>query len=145
MYDYTLQLARWMQDEGIGPGDLVAMYLHNSAEFLMIMFATLAIGAGPAMINYNLENKALMHCLSVADSKLLIVDPDEGCQRRIEGSRGEIEGAGAKIVTMDATFKQRVAKLPVQRPPDTLRNGMKGEWPYALIYTSGTTGLPKGR
>jgi acyl-CoA synthetase (AMP-forming)/AMP-acid ligase II len=133
-----------MLDEGVRPGDLVGMYLHNSAEFLMIMFATLAIGAGPAMINYNLEGAALMHCLSVADSKLLIIDADEACQRRIEGSRNDIESAGAKIVTMDASFKQRIAARPVVRPPDKLRNGMTGDWPYALIYTSGTTGLPKG-
>lgn len=50
-----------MIEEGIKPGDLVAMYLHNSAEFLVIFFATMVIGAGPALINYNLEGKALMH------------------------------------------------------------------------------------
>ncbi len=144
VHDYTLQLAKWMLDQGIGPGDLVAIYLHNSAEFLMLMFATLAIGAGPAMINYNLEGKALMHCLAVANSKLLIVDTDADCQRRIEGSRGEIEAAGARIVTLDDGLKRSIASLPVVRPPDELRNGMTGAWPYALIYTSGTTGLPKG-
>ncbi|KAK3712083.1 hypothetical protein LTR37_009174 [Vermiconidia calcicola] len=133
-----------MLDEGIRPGDLVAMYLHNSAEFLMIMFATLAIGAGPALINYNLEGKALMHCLAVADSKLLIVDQDEDCQRRINGSREDIEGAGAKIVTLDEELKKKIRSRPVVIPPDELRNGMKGNWAYALIYTSGTTGLPKG-
>ena len=133
-----------MLDEGVQPGDLVAMYLHNSAEFLMIMFATLCIGAGPAMINYNLEGKALMHCLSVCESKLLIVDEDSGCQQRINGSREDIEGAGTKIVTMDGGFKERVRARPVEVPGDELRNGMKGEWPYALIYTSGTTGMPKG-
>jgi acyl-CoA synthetase (AMP-forming)/AMP-acid ligase II len=144
VHEYTLQLAQWMLDQGIRPGDLVSMYLINSAEFLMIMFATLAIGAGPAMINYNLEGKALMHCLAVADSKLLIVDTDEGCQRRIEGSRKDIENSGAKIVTLDSDLKRKIGGLPVNRPPDELRNGMKGTWPYCLIYTSGTTGLPKG-
>ena len=85
-----------------------------------------------------------MHCLSVADSKLLIVDPDSGCQARIESSRGEIEATGAKIFTLDHNLKQDIAARPVVRPPDELRNGTKPEWPWALIYTSGTTGLPKG-
>ena len=137
-------MAQWMLDEGVRPGDMVSIYLFNSAEFLMIMFATLCIGAGTAMINYNLEGKALMHCLAVAESKLLIVDTDAGCQKRIEGSRGDIEGAGTKIVNLDGTWKQAVRSKPVIEPGDELRNGMKGAWPYALIYTSGTTGLPKG-
>lgn len=130
--------------QGIKPGDLVALYLHNSAEFIMLMFATLCIGAGPAMINYNLEGKALMHCLSVAESKLLIVDPDSGCQQRINESRAEIESAGAKIVTLDSALKESVSSVPANVPDDSYRNGMQGSWPYALIYTSGTTGLPKG-
>lgn len=139
-----MQWANWMIEEGIKPGDLVAMYLHNSAEFLIIFFATMVIGAGPALINYNLEGKALMHCLSVCETKLLIVDPDAGCQSRIEGSRAEIESSGTKLVTMDAALKGKVASMPTTVPADEWRKGVKPEFPYALIYTSGTTGLPKG-
>lgn len=133
-----------MLEQGIRPGDLVAMYLHNSAEFLMIFFATLCIGAGPALINYNLEGKALMHCLTVAQSKLLIIDEDDGCQKRIADSRREIEAAGAQVVTLDTALRQSIHSRPAIEPEDTLRSGMKGEWPFGLIYTSGTTGLPKG-
>lgn len=120
------------------------MYLHNSAEFLMIMFATLCIGAGPAFINYNLEGKALMHCLSVCETKLLIADPDEACQKRLNGSRDQIEASGARIVTLDNDLKRKIISGPVVVPGDEYRNGMKGSFPYCLIYTSGTTGLPKG-
>lgn len=143
-HDQTVRYAQWMLDEGIQPGDLVALYLHNSAEFLMLMFATLCIGAGPALINYNLEGKALMHCLDVCETKLLIVDSDAECQNRIEGSRREIEAAGTRTVTLDASLKQSVSSREAVVPPDELRKGMKGDFPYALIYTSGTTGLPKG-
>lgn len=120
------------------------MYLHNSAEFLMIMFATLCMGAGPAFINYNLEGKALMHCLDVCQTKLLIADEDGGCQQRIDGSRTEIESKGAKIVTLDAILRQQISARPATVPGDEWRNGMTGDMPYCLIYTSGTTGLPKG-
>jgi acyl-CoA synthetase (AMP-forming)/AMP-acid ligase II len=127
-----------MLSEGIGPGDLVALYLHNSAEFIMLMFATLCIGAGSAMINYNLEGKALLHCLDVCQSKLLIVDPDSGCQKRINDSRSQIEGAGTRTITLDEGLKTKVSSLPVVVPGDHYRNGMKGSWPYALIYTYGS-------
>ncbi|GAB7365569.1 hypothetical protein MBLNU230_g6641t1 [Neophaeotheca triangularis] len=144
LHDQTVRYAQWMLEQGIKPGDLVAIYLNNSAELIMIMFATLCIGAGPAFINYNLENQALLHCLSVADSKLVIVDEEEGCQRRIENSRSEIEGTGAKIVVHDRAFQREISSKQVVLPPDELRSGMKPEFPYALIYTSGTTGMPKG-
>ena len=140
----VLQWANWMIEQDIKPGDLVAMYLHNSAEFLIIFFATMVIGAGPALINYNLEGKALMHCLSVCETKLLIVDGDEGCRARIEGSRREIEEYGTKIVSLDAGLQGAVAAMPTTVPGDEWREGVKPEFPYALIYTSGTTGLPKG-
>lgn len=120
---------------GICPGDLVAMYLTNSAEFIMIMFATLCIGAGPAFINYNLEGKALMHCLKVCETKLLIVDADPRCQQRIEGSRQEIESKNTKIVVLDESLKEEISARPVEVPKDELRKGMKGQWPYCLIYT----------
>ncbi|EMD01289.1 hypothetical protein BAUCODRAFT_204927 [Baudoinia panamericana UAMH 10762] len=144
LHDQTVRYAQWLLDQGIRPGDLVGMYLHNSAEFMFIMFATLAIGAGPAFINYNLEGRALMHCLAVCETKLLIIDEDQACQQRIEGSRQQIEASGTRLVTLDNLLKKVITSNPVVVPPDELRNGMKPEWPYCLIYTSGTTGLPKG-
>ncbi|KAK3114506.1 hypothetical protein LTR53_007110 [Teratosphaeriaceae sp. CCFEE 6253] len=144
LHDQTVRYAQWMLDQGIRPGDLVGMYLHNSAEFAFIMFATFLIGAGPALINYNLEGRALMHCLRVAETKLLIVDADPACQQRIEGSRQDIEAAGTKLVTLDASLKSAIMSRPVTIPDESLSASMRPEFPYALIYTSGTTGLPKG-
>ncbi|KAK0950125.1 hypothetical protein LTR91_025907, partial [Friedmanniomyces endolithicus] len=144
LHDQVVRYAQYLLEQGIRPGDLVGMYLHNSAEFVFIMFAALTIGAGPALINYNLEGRALMHCLAVAETKLLLVDLDAACQGRIEGSKQEIEAAGTKIVTLDAGLKQTIQSRPVVIPGDELRAGMRPDFPYALIYTSGTTGLPKG-
>jgi len=124
-----------MLEQGVRPGELVAMYLHNSADFMMIWFAMLCIGAAPAFINYNLEGKALLHCLDVCETKLLIVDDDESCKKRIAGSQREIEGKGTKIVVLDKWMRKDVASKSAVDPGDEYRNGTKGEFPYALIYT----------
>jgi len=133
MYDHAIQLAQWMYEEGVRPGDLVAFYLVNSAEFLMLVFATFAIGAAPSLINYNLEGKALLHCISVSNSKLLIADPDKACQQRIEGSRDKIEAGGTKIVTLSEDFKRQRRAMPVVPPDDALRRGVKPGFPYLLV------------
>ncbi len=144
MYEQTVRYAQWMLDQGIRPGDLVGVYLHNSPEFMMIWFAAVCIGGAPAFLNYNLEGDALLHCLKVCETKLVIVDDDADCRRRIEGSRAAIEAAGAKIAFLDQSLKSSISSRPAVCPGDEYRRGVKGGDPYTLIYTSGTTGLPKG-
>ncbi|EXJ80200.1 hypothetical protein A1O1_08342 [Capronia coronata CBS 617.96] len=144
MYEDSVRYAQWMLEEGIQPGELVGVYLTNSPHFLFIWYACLAVGAAPAFLNYNLEGKALMHCLDVCETRLLVVDQDPACQQRIEDSRADIEARGTKIAILDSNLKQKVFSKPTLRPGDECRKGTKGRFPYCLIYTSGTTGLPKG-
>ena len=143
-YEGTVQYANWLLEQGIRPGELVGMYLINSPEFMMIWFATLCIGAAPAFLNYNLEGKALLHCLEVCETRLIIIDEDAGCQRRIEASRSVIVGRGTKIITHNGALKNEIRSKSKTCPDDSYRAGTKGDFPYTLIYTSGTTGFPKG-
>ena len=133
MYDHTVQLAGWMYEEGVRPGDLVALYLLNSAEFIMLLFATFAIGASAATINYNLEGQALLHCLSVCNTKLLVGDSDSACQKRLSESRDKITASGTKIVILDEAFKQRIGSKPVILPDEKLRRGVQPGFPYVLV------------
>ncbi|KIX10306.1 uncharacterized protein Z518_01388 [Rhinocladiella mackenziei CBS 650.93] len=143
-YGECVRYAQWMIQQGIKPGELVGMYLTNSPEFMFIWFATMAIGAAPAFINFNLEGTALIHCLEVCQTKLLIVDDNAGCQKRINASKSDIEARGMKIAVLDGKLKQEISVMPTERPGDECRKGTQGSFPYCLIYTSGTTGLPKG-
>ncbi|EHY57365.1 hypothetical protein HRR83_002850 [Exophiala dermatitidis] len=144
MYEESVRYAQYMLQEGIKPGELVGMYLINSPRFMFVWWACLAVGAAPAFLNYNLEGKALIHCLEVCETRLIIVDEDPGCQQRINSSREHIEARGTKIAVLDDALKQKISSMPTIRPGDECRNGTKGSFPYCLIYTSGTTGLPKG-
>lgn len=135
LYEHTLKYAQYMINEGIQPKELVAMYLTNSPHFMFVWFATMAIGAAPAFINYNLEGKGLLHCLEVCESRLIIVDQDTACQKRVNDSRAEIESKGMKIVVLDDSLKSHVDSLPADRPGDEWRNGTEGGFPWTLIYT----------
>lgn len=133
--EQVARYGQWMLDQGIRPKDLVALYLQNCPEFMMIWFACLCIGAAPAFINYNLEGPALLHCLDVCESKLLIADSEPSCRRRIEGSRAYIEEKGTTIVVLNGPLKQEISTRPAVVPGDEYRKGMQGSFPYCLIYT----------
>ena len=136
-HDHAVRYAQWLLAQGVRSGELVAIYLPNSPEFLFLWLGLCSVGAAPAFINYNLEGRSLLHCLDVCRARLLIVDDDEACQKRIEGSRKEIEDdRRTRIVLLDDALKQEVAAVAEARvPSDDYREGVTPEFPICIIYT----------
>lgn len=132
------------------------MYMKNSPDFIMLWFASICIGAYPALLNYNLEASSLLHCLEICESKLLLVSSDEDCQARVGRGQDAIIGMGIKTVRVDPILKSEVASMSYDVPNDTYREHVTGETPFCMMYTrqvflfqkeadgqSGTTGTPK--
>lgn len=130
------QYAQWFLSQGVQPNGLVSFYKTNSPDFIFAWLGLWAIGAAPAMINYNLAGKALIHCLKVAGSGLLLVDQDPDLVARIEEVRTEIEGPlGMKIHILDAGAKDAIRSLTPERPDDLYREKVKGNSPMCIFYT----------
>jgi acyl-CoA synthetase (AMP-forming)/AMP-acid ligase II len=150
-----------MLQNGVKSGELMAMYMMNRPEFLFVHLGSWAIGSAPAWINYNLAGDALVHCLKVAGAKVLLVDEDAECRKRIEDVRGRLEGElGMTIKILDSGLKGEISRMEPVRPGDEMRAPAKGKFPLFLFYTryvwcdggvgemvadvnSGTTGHPK--
>lgn len=131
-------------NNGVKPGELVGTYLINSPEFMFNLLGSWAIGTAPALINYNLGGDSLVHCLKVAESKVLIVDSDPECVERIEAQRERIENElGMRIIILDEATKATINAYEPTRPGNEFRENVHGEFPIFLFYTSGTTGFPK--
>jgi acyl-coenzyme A synthetase/AMP-(fatty) acid ligase len=121
---------------GVNPHDLVSFYLTNSPEFVFAWLGLWAIGAAPAMINYNLAGNALVHCLKVAGSKHILVDDDPELMGRIEGVREAIEETiGSAICILDENTKKEIRGRKAERPGDEYRQGVQGNWPMCIFYT----------
>ncbi|KAI1007004.1 Isopenicillin N epimerase component 1 [Podosphaera aphanis] len=137
------QYGNWFLSQGVQPREYVAFYLTNSPDLIFAWLGLWSIGAAPAMINYNLFGDALLHCLRISGASMLLLDKDEKVSGPVQKVREHIEKIGMVMLGMDEV-KSMVSKSNSERPGDTHRMSVKGDWPIAMFYTSGTTGLPKG-
>ena len=79
---------------------------------------------------------ALVHCLQVSGAAVVLVDEEEGCQRRFNGEREKIEeDLHMKIIALSDDVKREIATLPALRPDDSYRENVKGDSPVGLFYT----------
>lgn len=145
LQNLVCQYAHFYLSQGVKKGDLVALYLQNGVEYIVAWVALWSIGCAPAAINYNLTGDALLHCLKISTSTLLLVDEDAGCRARVEECRDAIIGnLGMKPMILDGSFKAHISTFSTALPPKELSKHVTGDFPAILLYTSGTTGMPKG-
>ena len=56
--------ARWAQAQGLAPGDVVALFMGNCAEYVAIWLGLTRAGVTVALVNSQLEGDALLHSAS---------------------------------------------------------------------------------
>lgn len=140
-YDTVLRYANWLKDRrGVKRGDLVGLDFQNTDTFIFLVLATWAIGASPALLNYNLTGNPLIHCVNKSTARLVLVDPVVAGNVS-EDVRSALGGVIFEVVTPE--LEQEMLAMDSVRPADELRSGFKDKDMAMLIYTSGTTGLPK--
>jgi acyl-CoA synthetase (AMP-forming)/AMP-acid ligase II len=135
-YDRVNQYGHWFLAQGVRPRDLVAFYMQNSPDFIFAWLGLWSIGAAPAMINYNLSGKALLHCLKISGAKLMLIDYDQELRNRIDDVGTEIVNElGITPVVIGKDFKRELLAMTAERPEDTYRADVQGNWPICLFYT----------
>jgi len=144
-YAHTLRAA------GVRRGDAVSVLMENRIEFLATFLALNKLGAIAGLINTNVRDQALKHCIAVTDSKRCIV--------------GEELTAAMEDVKAELAFEEGADYFWVrdagERPPPNWARDLAQESAAAdstnlpttqdltlgdtacYIFTSGTTGLPK--
>ena len=123
----------WLASRGIGPDDVVAVLMKNSAAFLDIAFAASHIGAIFLPINYRLAADEIAYIVENSGARLLIADEEFGAS-----------AAGpAPIVPVDATAQFDATRLAPDAKPAKAHYRLPSDL-MRLMYTSGTTDRPKG-
>ncbi|RWA08639.1 hypothetical protein EKO27_g6465 [Xylaria grammica] len=141
-YSRANQYAHFFLAQGVKPNDLVSFFMVNSPDFVLAWMGLWAIGAAPALINHNLSQQALLHCLGIAGSRLVFADGPDGLLERLDAVEDSLSASEVRIIKL-ASVRDEIAALPTTRPPDDLRAEVTPTSAFGLFYTSGTTGLPK--
>ncbi|MFE1774828.1 acyl-CoA synthetase [Streptomyces sp. NPDC059008] len=134
--DAVTAAARVLLADGLGPGDRVASYGHNSDAYLIGFLACARAGLVHVPVNHGLTGEDLRYILDQSGSALVLTD-----------------------AALAHRLPDSVRTLPLYGTPDGLLERLAagavpegaGELPEVaddelvqLLYTSGTTALPKG-
>jgi len=65
--------AAWLAEQGIGPGDRVAVWLVNRVEWLALLFALARRGAAMMSVNTRFREAELAHVLERSQARLLVI------------------------------------------------------------------------
>jgi acyl-CoA synthetase (AMP-forming)/AMP-acid ligase II len=134
LYDRIERTARLLAAKGIRAGDIVALFMKNSAAFFEIAFAASHLGAVFLPINFRLSREECAFIVGHAGVRLVCAD---------EEFLDVVAGLPDVLVLGDAAQRDMrtivdpalpAAPISIRQPGDLMR----------LVYTSGTTDRPKG-
>lgn len=129
----TCRCAAWLQAQGIGTGDRVAILSLNAVPFFEILFACGKLGAILVPLNWRQPAPELMPILQNCDAKLLIHDADHAAVATSLNAT-----AGTPLLSFDA-YETALASTG----PGSFDTAWPSDRIWYMLYTSGTTGQPK--
>ncbi len=137
LHDAVLRCAGALRAHGVGKGDRIGYLGLNSIDHVVLLQASLRIGAVTVAINWRLVAGEVAYILADAGVVLLVTD----------GPRlALIDNAGPDVILTDAPHGGRPAFRDwiAAADPDPALAETAPEDIALELYTSGTTGRPKG-
>ncbi|WP_370152977.1 long-chain fatty acid--CoA ligase [Ferrovibrio sp.] len=133
LHDRAGRFAAWLDRQGIGDGDRVAILCFNHVPFFEILFACGRIGAILVPLNWRQPAAELLPVLQNCGAKLLVHDAENAAV-----AQELAQAAGTSLLSF-AGYEEAVTATAFQ--------AFETAWPtdrvWYMLYTSGTTGQPK--
>jgi long-chain acyl-CoA synthetase len=133
-----------LRNDGIAPGDRVALLLPNIPHFMFAYYGALALGATVVPVHALLKADEIAYTLEDSECVALIT----AAPLLPEAAKGA-ELAGVRLYSVldsDADFSEvaRIDNMAMQAEPIDALVPRRPDDEAVILYTSGTTGKPKG-
>uniref|UniRef100_A0A673WWA9 Arachidonate--CoA ligase n=1 Tax=Salmo trutta TaxID=8032 RepID=A0A673WWA9_SALTR len=144
-------VAQWALAQGWAPGDVVALFMESRPLQVALWLGLAKVGVEAALINFNLQRDALLHCVGVSASRGIVFGAElSGAMLEVSSSlspsmvrfcTGELSvDCLASLAAQNLDYI--LASAPTLPPPPCIPPKSFNDRLF-YIYTSGTTGLPK--
>ena len=155
-YDYetffkrVTRLAGMLQQQGVQPGDTVAIMDWDSHRYLECFFAVPMMGAVLHTINIRLSTEQLIYTINHAEDDVILVNAE--FLRVLEGVKDQFETVKKIILLTDADDTPETS-LAIEGEYEALLGKSSNGYEFpdfdentraTTFYTTGTTGMPKG-
>lgn len=132
------QLATYLQNQGIAPGDRVGIYLDKSLEAVVAIFAILKAGAAYVPLDPTSPVKRIAFLIDNCQMKGIITDP-----KKFDKIRAELPFLTLCVVLVD--HDNTWSNIGMISASTAHKNHTDDVDSLAyILYTSGSTGQPKG-
>ena len=147
------QIAHYLKANGLGMGDVIALFMENRPEYLLYLTAITKLGATAALVNNAQQGSVLAHSLNLVAARAVIVGdevsgPLQSVLDRLDHPPlvftvpdNDGERTCSELVCEFANIQSLSRGYPTYNLEETRL--IKPDSPCFYIYTSGTTGLPK--
>ncbi|KAK3096869.1 hypothetical protein FSP39_004198 [Pinctada imbricata] len=150
MNEQANRVANIVMQWGLKHGDVVALFVENSPEFVWLLLGLQKLGIGAALINYHIRAKPLLHSIRVSEAKALILGPEDILLHAIDEIRDGLDipvyvsgRPGDSTPQGYHSWSDLMLHSQPAQISKAVRAGLGLFHPCIYIYTSGTTGLPK--
>jgi fatty-acyl-CoA synthase len=138
------RIANWALEQGLAAGDCVALFMENRPDYVATWYGMSKIGVVVALVNSNLEDESLAHCINISGAKFVITGTEQ--DDVIRNSQG-LFTTKPPVRTLGGgeggDLEAALAGVPATRPSHEHRAALRGRDLCLYVYTSGTTGMPK--
>ncbi|HEX5095015.1 MAG TPA: class I adenylate-forming enzyme family protein, partial [Acidimicrobiia bacterium] len=137
-------VVRWMLEQGVQPGDRVAIATRNHPEWVTAFWAAVAIGAVVVPLNAWWTGPELAYGLADSGTTLLFADDERA--ERVAPHLSETNVRATVLIRTARDLPGGVAWTYVVAGDDPALPALEvdSDADTAIMYTSGTTGRPKG-
>ncbi|XP_077988527.1 long-chain fatty acid transport protein 2-like [Glandiceps talaboti] len=133
------QFANFVLRRGLKFGDTVAVLMYNEPAFFWTVFGLAKVGIKGALLNVNLRNDSLVHCLDICHAKIIVVGEgtlqDKGISVWFLG-----ENIHSTVSPIVQTVQSEVRETTDKTIARETRRKIDKHDTVVYIFTSGTTG-----